>query len=82
MDAVFCDRRRGCRERAADAHHRVARRAEEVTGVNKYRVTMKNRSGTTETYTTETENEADLKNAVEFFELCGYTEIAIERVTT
>lgn len=50
--------------------------------MNKYRVTMKNRSGTTETYMTEAENEADLKNAVEFFELCGYTEIAIERVTT
>ena len=82
MDAVFCDRRRGCRERAADAHHRVARRAEEVTGVNKYRVTMKNWSGTTETYTTETENEADLKNAVEVFELGGYTAIAIERGTT
>lgn len=50
--------------------------------MNKYRVTMKNRSGTTEVYTTEAENEADLKNAVEFFELCGYTEVAIERVTT
>ena len=82
MDAVFCDRRRGFRERAADARHRVARRAEEVTGVNKYRLTMKNRSGTTEVYTTEAENEADLKSAVEVFELCGYTEIAIERVTT
>lgn len=43
---------------------------------------MKNRSGTTEAYTTEAENEADLKNSVEVFELGGYTEIAIERVTT
>lgn len=50
--------------------------------MNKYRVTMKNRSGTTETYTTEAENEADLKSAVEVFKLGGYTEIAIERVTT
>lgn len=50
--------------------------------MNKYRVTMKNRSGTTETYMTEAENEADMKSAAEFFELCGYTEIAIERVTT
>ena len=50
--------------------------------MNKYRLTMKNRSGTTEVYTTEAENEAELKSAVEVFELCGYTEIAIERVTT
>lgn len=50
--------------------------------MNKYRVTMKNRRGSTEVYTTEAENEADLKNAVEVFELGGYTEIAIERVTT
>ena len=50
--------------------------------MNKYRVSMKNRSGTTDVYTTEAENEADMKSAAEFFELCGYTEIAIERVTT
>lgn len=49
--------------------------------MSEYRVTMKNRSGATEVYTTRAETELELRGAFEVFEMGGYTEITVERVT-
>lgn len=48
--------------------------------MSKYRVTMRNKAGAAEVYTTRAENEEELRSAIELFEMGGYTGITVERV--